>query len=60
MDKTLQYIIDAVKLNYKYSNSTAERLVKNSSIMILLEEIPDYIQHYDADYWARKIVEDRW
>lgn len=57
MNKTLYYIADSIKELYGKSNEEAMEIVINTSLPELLEEIPDFIQHYDADYWAKEIME---
>lgn len=55
----LQYVTETVRDNYGFSGETAKRLVQKSCFPELLKRIPDYVYHYDCDYWAKKIVEDK-
>lgn len=57
MNKTLLYIADSISEIYGKGIEEAKSIVINSSLPELLEEIPDFIQHYDADYWAKEIME---
>lgn len=57
MNKTLYYIADSISELYGKGIDESIEIVINSSLPELLEEIPDYIQHYDADYWAKEIME---
>lgn len=58
MNKTLYYIAEEVSDQLKCSIEKATIIVERSFLPILLEKIPDYIQHYTADYWAIQIIED--
>nr|DAJ47592.1 MAG TPA: hypothetical protein [Caudoviricetes sp.] len=58
MNKTLYYIAEEVSELLKCSIEKAVAIVEQSFLPILLEKIPDYIQHYTADYWAVQIVAD--
>lgn len=57
-NKTLQYIAEAIRDNYEYSLDDSIEIVTNSFLPELLEEMPDYVTHYDADYWANEIMSD--
>lgn len=57
MNKTLFYIADSISRIYGKDMEEAQSIVINSSMPELLEEIPDFIRHYDADYWAKEIME---
>ena len=59
-EEMLQYVTEAVRDNYGFSDETAKRLVQYSCFAELLKWIPDYVCRYDCNYWAKKIVEDRW
>lgn len=56
MNKTLLYIADSISEIYGKDIEEAKSIVINSSLPELLEEIPEFIQHYDADYWAKEIM----
>lgn len=58
MNKTLLYISEEVSDQLKYSIEKAIVIVESSFLPTLLEEIPDYVQHYTADYWATQIISD--
>lgn len=57
-NKTLQYVADAISDNYNYSITDAIKIVTNSFLPELLEELPDYVTHYTAEYWAKEIMSD--
>lgn len=56
--KTIQFVIEEITLNYKKSKTEATQIVFNSFFPKVLKEIPDYVQHYTADYWATQIISD--
>lgn len=58
MNKTLYYIAEEVSELLKCPIEKATTIVEQSFLPILLEKIPDYIQHYTADYWAVQIAAD--
>lgn len=57
MNETLFYIADSISEIYGMDIEEAKSVVINSSLPELLKEIPEFIQHYDADYWAKEIME---
>lgn len=57
MNKTLFYIAESISEIYGKDIEEAKSIVNSSSLPELLEEIPDFIQHYDAEYWAKEIME---
>lgn len=57
-NKTLQFVAEAIRDNYDYSLEDAIKIVTNSFFPEILKEIPDYVQHYDAEYWAAEIMND--
>ena len=59
MDKTIQFVSEAVRDKYKVKESEAYQIVANSFFPELLSDMPDYVHHYDAEYWADEIMEDR-
>lgn len=58
MNKTLLYISEEISDQLKCSIEKAIVIVESSFLPTLLEEIPDYVQHYTADYWATQIISD--
>ena len=58
MNKTLLYISEEVSDQLKCSIEKAIVIVESSFLPTMLEEIPDYVQHYIADYWATQIISD--
>lgn len=59
MNKTLQFVAEKISENYNVDISEARAIVENSFLPEILEEMPDYVQHYTADYWAKEIMEDK-
>ena len=57
-NKTLQFVAEAIRDNYDYSLEDAIKIVTNSFFPEILKEMPDYVQHYDAEYWASEIMSD--
>jgi hypothetical protein len=57
-NKTLQFVAEAIRDNYEYSLDDSIEIVTNSFLPELLEELPDYVTHYDAEYWASEIMSD--
>lgn len=57
MNKTLLYVDNSVSELYGKNIEEAVEIIINFSLPKLLEEIPDFIQHYDADYWAKETME---
>lgn len=58
MNKTLLYISEEISDQLKCSIEKAIVIVECSFLPTLLKEIPDYVQHYTADYWATQIISD--
>lgn len=58
MSKTMMYVIETVSELYDIEMKKAEDIVTNSFFPEILEEMPDYVQHYDAEYWANEIMSD--
>lgn len=58
MNKTLYYIAEEVRDRFGCSIEKAIDIVEHSFLPTLLKDIPDYVQHYAADYWAVQIVAD--
>lgn len=58
MSKTMMYVIETVSEMYNIEMKKAEDIVTNSFFPEILKEMPDYVQHYDAEYWAAEIMND--
>lgn len=58
MNKTLLYISEEVSNQLKCSTEKAITIVEQSFLPTLLKEMPDYVQHYDTEYWATEIISD--
>ena len=57
-NKTLHFVAEAISDNYECSLTEAIKIVTNSFLPDALKEMPEYIQHYDAEYWANEIMSD--
>lgn len=58
-NKTLQFVAEEISENYNLDISEAESIVSNSFFPKILEEMPDYVQHYTAEYWTEEIMKDK-
>ena len=58
MNKTLYYVALAINETYKVPIDKAINIINNSFLPEILKEMPDYVQHYDAEYWAEEIMKD--
>ncbi|MGN1107668.1 MAG: DUF1653 domain-containing protein [Huintestinicola sp.] len=58
-DKTTTFVIEAVMEKYHIDFERAQQIVLSSAFPELLEDMPDYVHHYDAEYWAKEITEGR-
>ena len=58
-NKTLQFVAEEISENYNLDISEARSIVSNSFFPKILEEMFDYVQHYNADYWAEEIMKDK-
>ena len=58
MNKTLLYVADSISELYDVDMEEAKKIVMDSWFPKILTKKPDYVQHYDADYWAKEIMED--
>lgn len=58
MNETSLYVAESISEIYNINIEEAKKIVMDSWFPELLDEIPDYIQHYDADYWAKEIMDD--
>lgn len=59
MIKTLQFITEEISCKYNINLSEAQKIVAYSFLPKILKEMPDYVQQYDAEYWADEIMKDR-
>ena len=58
MNKTILYVAEEISEIYGLDLSESKAIVKKSWFSEILREIPDYVQHYTADYWAKEIMKD--
>jgi len=53
------YVIDTFSELYGYELSDAKRIVEGSSFVVTLNNNPEYVMHYDDEYWAKRIKAER-
>ena len=58
MKKTLLYVAEAISEKYNIDLTRAAEIVENSFFPEMFDKIPEYVQHYDAEYWANEIMEN--
>ncbi|MEE3897543.1 hypothetical protein [Priestia megaterium] len=51
----LSYVRDDLMQEFALNSAEAEEMIQKSVIMKLIKENPDYVYHYDAEYWAKSI-----
>lgn len=56
-EKKINYIAEAIQNNYDINIDDAIEIVSNSFIIDFAQKYPDYVNHYDAEYWANEIME---
>lgn len=55
IDQLRNYVVEELIENYNYSLIEAKKAVKNSSFYEMLQEKPQYVFHYDVEYWAEDV-----
>ncbi len=53
------YVINCFAELYDYDLYSAKEIVESSSFIDTLENNPNYVMHYDDEYWARRIKEEK-
>jgi hypothetical protein len=53
----ISYVKDDLIEFFDISDEEAETMISKSVFMELLKEDPDYVYHYDAEYWAHYIYQ---
>lgn len=51
----ISYIKEDLILHFDVSEEEADKMINKSVFMKLLKEDPDYVYHYEAEYWANYI-----
>jgi hypothetical protein len=51
------YVIEELIEEYSYNELNAKRSVDKSFFSKLLEKDPEYVCHFDIEYWAKRIME---
>lgn len=54
-----EYVINCFAELYDYDLYSAKNIVESSSFMDTLENNPNYVMHYDDEYWARRIKAEK-
>lgn len=58
MDKTAQFVAEELSKKYNVELEEAKQIVLGSFFPELLDKMPAYVHHYDAEYWADEIMQD--
>jgi hypothetical protein len=53
-NETRNYVAEYLVSKYYFDKITAENIVKNSSFNLLLNDNPEYVMHFNIEYWAEK------
>lgn len=56
MNETLLYIAEAISEDYCMDIEQAINIVNNSFFPEALKRHPEFVEHYDADYWIQEIM----
>lgn len=59
MDKTTQFVAEELSKKYNVDLEEAKQIVLGSFFPEFLDEMPVYVHHYGAEYWADEIMQDR-
>ena len=57
-EKMLNYVTNEIATNYHFGKKEAKNMVQNSAFMIMLKEEPDFVFHYNVEYWAKEIINE--
>ncbi|MFC0903751.1 hypothetical protein ACFHWD_03485 [Clostridium sp. MT-14] len=55
INKAIDYVIQIYSDKYNCSIEKATNIVNDSSSIELLKLNPDYVLHYNLEYWAKEI-----
>lgn len=50
-------VIGELIQKYGLTKKAAHDLFKDSDLLSMLEEMPEYIFHYDTQYWAKQLIQ---
>lgn len=56
-NKLFQYVAEAIRDKYNLTLIEAKQIVLNSFFPELYNESTDFVEHYDAEYWADEIMD---
>lgn len=52
-------VVNELMQQYGLEKKAADALFNNSQLLSMLEEMPEYIFHYDTKYWAKKLIQNK-
>lgn len=59
-EEILLWVAECINEIYGNDIEEAKSIVTNSSFPELLDEMPDFVLHYNLEYWAEEIMGKRW
>jgi endo-alpha-1,4-polygalactosaminidase (GH114 family) len=58
VEKMIDYVIRAIIANYHFDLTKAKTMVNKSAFLEMLQEDPEFVFHYNVEYWAREVVNE--
>lgn len=55
INETRQYVVECLINEYSLDEINAISMVRKSSFNVLLNDNPEYVMHFNVEYWAEKI-----
>ncbi|MHB8156051.1 MAG: hypothetical protein ACYDEQ_01410 [Desulfocucumaceae bacterium] len=52
------FVIEMLAKGYELNAVYASKLVRRSSFNIMLKKDPEFVMHYSADYWAKRVYDE--
>ena len=56
-NKLFQYVAEEIRGKYNLTLAEAKQIVLDSFLPELYNECADFVEHYDAEYWAYEIMD---
>ena len=56
-NKLFQYVAEEIRDKYNLTLAEAKQIVLDSFLPELYNECTDFVEHYDAEYWADEIMD---
>lgn len=56
-EKAISYVVSYLCSDYKYPVELAIEIINKSPFILLLDEEPKYVLHYNFEYWAKELHE---